>query len=229
MTLVRVFMGLASGVLVCACATGSDRGRSQASELPVPGPMESVAPRPDYRIGPNDLLNVVVFQVADLERDVRVDNAGQITLPLIGSVDAAGTTPKELQMRIEADYRSRFLQNPQVSVFVKEFASRRVTVEGAVANPGIFPIASQLSLLQAIALAKGPTNVANERDVFVFRTVAGQRHFARFDLNAIRDGSAADPEILGEDIVVLDESSGKAWLRRFIELTPLIGVWGVLR
>jgi len=216
-------------LLMCACATGKNVTGSEASQLPVPDPLAPVGVRPDYRIGPNDLINVMVFQVQDLDREVRVDNAGQISLPLIGSVPAAGSTAMELQARIEAGYRSRFLQDPQVTVFVKDFASRRVTVEGAVADPGIFPIATQLSLLQAIALAKGPTNVASERDVIVFRTVGGERHFARFDLNAIRDGSAADPEVLGEDIVVVAESSGKVWLRRFIELTPLIGVWGVLR
>ena len=123
----------------------------------------------------------------------------------------------------------RFLQNPQVSVFVKEYARQRVTVEGAVTSPGIYPIATQLSLLQAIALAKGPTNVANERNVVVFRSVGNQRHLARFDLKAIREGRAPDPEVMGEDVVVVDESGGKALLRRFIELTPLIGVWSVFR
>lgn len=229
MTLLRGCIGLAMALLMCACATGKRQGRSEAPELPAPETFMAVVGRPDYRIGPNDLLNVMVFQVKDLERDVRVDNDGQISLPLIGSVAAAGSSTKELQARIEAGYRSRFLQDPQVSVFVKEFASRRVTVDGAVASPGIYPIATQLSLLQAIALAKGPTDVANERDVVVFRTVGGQRHLARFDLKAIREGRAADPEVLGEDIVVVDESGSKAWLRRFIELTPLIGVWGVLR
>jgi len=189
----------------------------------------AVEARADYRIGPDDLLNVKVFQVQDLDREVRVDNAGHISLPLIGSIAAAGSSTEELRVRIETSYRSRFLQNPQVSVLVKEFASRRVTVEGAVTSPGIYPMTTRLSLLQAIALAQGPTRVANERNVIVFRTVGGERNFVRFDLNAIRDGSAADPEVLGEDIVVVDESGGKVWLRRFIELTPLIGVWGFLR
>ncbi len=229
MTLVRVCISLAMSVLLCACATGNGAGRSQALELPVPGPLTTTPVRPDYRIGPNDLINVKVFRVEDLDREVRVDNRGQVSLPLIGNVDAAGSTARELQARIEAAYLSRFLQDPQVSVFVTDFASRRVTVEGAVASPGIYPIATQLSLLQAIALAQGPTNVADEGKVLVFRDVGGQRHFVRFDLNAIRQGSAVDPEILGEDIVVVDESSRKVWLRRFIELTPLIGVWAVLR
>ena len=110
-----------------------------------------------------------------------------------------------------------------------QHARQRVTVEGAVTNPGIFPIATQLSLLQGIALAKGPTNVAAEHDVIVFRTIGGERRLARFDLDAIREGKALDPELLGEDIVVVGESGGKVLLRRFIELTPLIGVYSLFR
>ncbi|MDQ3040531.1 MAG: SLBB domain-containing protein, partial [Pseudomonadota bacterium] len=106
---------------------------------------------------------------------------------------------------------------------------QRVTVEGAVTTPGIFPIATRLSLLQAIALSKGPTNVADEHNVIVFRTIKRVRYLARFDLKAIRAGSAPDPELQGEDVVIVGESAGKVRLRRFIELTPLIGIWSVFR
>lgn len=218
-------VGLTLALLLAGCATS---GSPRSSSGPLPAP-DFASARPAYRIGANDLLNVVVFQVKDLEREVRVDNAGQIALPLIGSIHAAGLGVQDLESSIAAHYRDRFLQNPQVSVFVKEYARQRVTVEGAVTNPGIFPIATQLSLLQGIALAKGPTNVADEHDVIVFRTVDGERRLARFDLDAIREGKAPDPELLGEDIVVVGESGGKVLLRRFIELTPLIGVWSLFR
>ncbi|MBA3487476.1 MAG: polysaccharide export protein [Lysobacter sp.] len=204
-------------------------GELPSGELPLPDPALVPTGRPEYRIGPNDLLNVVVFQVQDLERDVRVNNAGEISLPLVGTILAGGKSVQELQNLIAAGYGARFLEAPQVSVFVKEFSRQRVTVEGAVGAPGIYPIETQLSLLQAIALARGPTNVADERDVIVFRTVGGKRHIARFDLRAIRDGSAVDPEVLGEDVVVVAESGAKAWFRRLIEVTPLIGVWSVFR
>ena len=222
-------MSLALAGMLSACATGIAPGAAGSRELPAPDPAAAIVVRPEYQIGPNDLLSIVVFQVKDLEREVRVDNAGQISLPLIGSVMAAGATVSELQARIAERYRERFLQDPQVSVFVKDQASQRVTVEGAVTAPGIFPISTRLSLLQAIALSKGATNVANERNVIVFRTTKGERYLARFDLEAIRDGSAPDPVLQGEDVVVVDESVGKVWLRRFIELTPLLGVWGAVR
>jgi polysaccharide export outer membrane protein len=216
-------------VVSVGCATRSGVTSASTAALPQPDQVAAALGRPDYRIGPSDLLKVEVFQVEDLGREVRVNNAGRITLPLLGAIDAAGRTAEELEAVIAARYAGRYLQDPQVSVFVQEAASQRITVEGAVNDPGIFPITSRLSLLQAIALAKGPSNVADERNVVVFRTVDGQRLFARFDLNAIRQGSAPDPEVLGEDMVVVDESSGKVWLRRFIELTPLIGVWSVFR
>lgn len=222
--------GLLVLLFLSACAaTGPSVGTvpAKSAALPAPDPVTSTLARPEYQIGPNDLLSVVVFQVEDLAREVRVNNAGQISLPLIGTVDAAGLGVQQLETIIEAKYRERFLQDPQVSVFVKEFASQRVTVEGSVTRPGIFPMPSRLSLLQAIALAQGPTRVANEHNVIIFRTVAGERSFARFDLPAIREGREPDPEVFGEDIVVVDESAGKLWLRWVIELTPLLGVWSV--
>lgn len=198
-------------------------------QLPAADRVVADPQRVDYRVGPNDVLTVKIFQVEDLDREVKVDDSGRITLPLVGSVVAAGRTVAELESVIAGLYRARYLQDPQVSVYVKQAAGRRVTVEGAVGQPGIFPIDSRISLLQAIALARGPSNVANERNVIVFRTIDGRRQFARFDLRAIREGRAPDPELFGEDIVVVDESAGKVWLRRIVEATPLIGVWSVFR
>ena len=214
-------------VLLTACAATPSRTTPPGAVFEPAA--DVVDERTGYRIGPDDLLNVVVFQVADLERDVRVDNAGQISLPLIGVVDAAGLSASELAGSIEARYRQRYLQDPQVSVFVKEAAAKRVTVEGAVTSPGIFPVTGEVSLLQTIALAKGLTIVGKEKNVIVFRTIGKRRHLARFDLGEIRAGRAADPQILGNDIVVVDESGGRVWLRHFIELTPLIGVWSVFK
>lgn len=214
--------------MLASCASGPAL-TSVADTLPTSEPDVMSVQRPDYRIGPNDKLNIKVFQVAGLDRDVRVDNAGNISLPLVGVLAVGGKTVNDTRVLIEAAYGNRFLQNPQVSVLVMDQARQRVTIEGAVANPGIYPIATQLTLLQAIALAKGPTNVANEKDVIVFRTLAGQRHVARFNLSAIRDGSAQDPELMGEDMVVVAESGSKVWLRRLVEVTPLIGVWTLFR
>jgi polysaccharide export outer membrane protein len=209
-------------VLLSACASRAPL----PSQLPQADPVGVALGQPEYHIGPNDLLSVSVFQTPDLDRDVRVNNAGQVSLPLIGAVAAAGRTADELQADIAARYGSRFLQNPQVSVFIKEFASQRVTVEGAVKKSGIFPMStSSLSLLQAIALSEGLTDTASQHNVLVFRTVQDKRMVARFDLAAIREGRAEDPDIFGDDIVVVDESGGRLWLKQFIQLTPIITSW----
>jgi polysaccharide export outer membrane protein len=206
---------------LAACASGPEL----PDRLPPADPVAANLGQPEYRIGPSDLLSVSVFQTPDLDRDVRVNNAGQVSLPLIGAVLAAGKTVDELQSEIAARYGSRFLQHPQVSVFIKEFASQRVTVEGAVKKSGIFPMASRLSLLQAIALAEGLDDTASLHDVLVFRTAGGQRMVARFDLAAIREGRAEDPTLSGDDVVVVDDSAGKLWLKQFIQLTPIITSW----
>jgi polysaccharide export outer membrane protein len=195
----------------------------------VADPVAAAIGRPEYRIGPSDLLSVTVFQTKDLDREVRVDNAGQVSLPLIGAVDAAGRTAHELEADLATRYGARYLQDPQISVFVKEFASQRVTVEGAVGKPGIYPVSTRLTLLQAIALAEGLDDNASERNVIVFRTAQGRRQFARFDLEAIRDGSNDDPEIQGEDVIVVDTSGGKVFLQNLIKLAPFVAVWRAYR
>ncbi len=215
-------------LLLSACASRPAR-LSDEGPLPTVEPTAFVQQRPDYRIGANDTLAVKVLGVEGLQRDVRVNNAGQVSLPLVGALSVGGKTVEEVQTLLEESYGARYLQHPQVSVLVTDRARQRVTVEGAVISPGIYPIATHLSLLQAIALAKGPSTVADQKDIFVFRTIGGQRHVARFNLDEIREGRTPDPEMMGEDIVVVTESGAKALLRRLVETTPLIGVWTLFR
>lgn len=215
-------------LLFSACAS-LDRPATESPTLPDADPVAAALGRPEYRIGPSDLLTVTVFQVEDLNRDVRVNNAGQVSLPLIGAIDAAGQTVNELETLIASRYAARYLQNPQVSVFVKEFSSQRVTVGGSVKKPGIYPMPTRLTLLQAVALSEGLTETASEKNVIVFRTVKGQRVFARFDLDAIAHGASPDPEIMGEDIVVVDTSTGKVALQNLIKLAPFVAVWRAYR
>lgn len=213
----------------CALSACASHPAPVGDGLPTVEPAAFVQQRPDYRIGANDLLAIKVLGIEGLQRDVRVNNAGEVSLPLVGKLMVGGKTVEDVQAQVEDAYRARYLQDPQVSVLVTERARERVTVEGAVASPGIYPIATQLSLLQAIAVAKGPTASADQKDIFVYRTIGGQRHVARFDLDAIREGRAPDPELMAEDIVVVTESGAKVWLRRLVEVTPLLGVWNLFR
>lgn len=181
-----------------------------------------------YRIGALDTISISTFQEPDLSReDVRVDADGTIQLPLIGSVQAAGRTANELSETIAARYGERYLQNPQVTVVVDTSASQRVVVEGAVRDAGVFPIEGGTTLLQAVALANGVTEVASNDDVVIFRTINGQRMAGAFDLNDIRRGIAEDPRILGNDVVVVGLERGKQLYRDILSASPLIA--GIFR
>jgi polysaccharide export outer membrane protein len=223
--LLPIFVALCAALCLAACASGAPM-----QELPPGDPLSDALGRPEYRIGPGDLLKVQVFQVEDLDRDVRVDNAGRISLPLIGSVEAAGLGVAQLQDQIATRYRERYLRDPQVSVSLQESPTQRVTVGGAVTEPGVYPMgAPHLTLQQAVAMGRGITNVANPRNVIVFRTVGGERQFARFDLKRIQEGELDDPDIHGGDIVVVDRSGLRTTLRTLVELTPFVAVWRAYR
>ncbi len=176
----------------------------------------------EYRVGPQDLIEISVFQVADLNRTVRLNSAGQISLPLIGAITAGGKTAQELEAEIAGRLDERYLQNPQVSVFVKEFASQRVTLEGAIKNPGIYPLTGKTSLIQAVAMAQGLDPLANPQGIVIFRMIQGKKMAAVFDIAAIRAGNAEDPQVYGDDIIVIEQSGSKTALRRFIETVPML-------
>lgn len=202
--------------------------KSSASHLPPPdvisaeGEYKSVS---EYRIGANDLIEINVFQVAELGRAVRVNTQGQISLPLIGSLQAGGRTVAELEADIAARLKQNFIQDPQVTIFIKEFTSQRVTVEGAVRKPGIYALTGKTSLLQALAMAEGLDQLANQQGIVIFRTVEKQKMVAVFDIAAIRAGRNEDPQIYGDDIVVVDQSGPRTALRRFIESIPVFALF----
>lgn len=199
-------------------------------DLPPADPVGQALGRPEYRLGPGDLVKLQVFQLPDLDREVRVDNAGRITLPLIGAVEAAGSSIGQIESQVASRYRDRYLQNPQVTLSLLQSPNQQVTVGGAVEQTGIYPMnAPYLTLQQAVALAKGVSNVADRRNVIVFRTVNGERIFARFDLVQIQQGKLKDPDIYGGDIIIVDRSGAQLLLRTLIELTPFVGVWRAYR
>lgn len=181
----------------------------------------------DYRIGPLDVIEISVFQVADLNRTVRVNTRGEISLPLIGALQAGGLTIQELEKSIGAKLEAKYLQNPQVTAFVKEYTSQRVTLEGAVKSPGIFPLSGRTSLLQAVAMAGGLDPLANPRGIVVFRQIGGKKMAAVFDIKAIRAGTAEDPIIYGDDIIVVDQSGAKTAARRIIETIPILNIFTI--
>ena len=182
----------------------------------------------DYKISPLDVIEVTVFGVKDLDRTVQVSSTGMISLPLIKQVKAGGKTQAQLEREIAAKLEAGYLQSPQVSVFVKEYNSQRITVDGAVKKPGIFPVTGRVSLLQAIALAEGLNEVADTSGILLFRTVNDKRMVARFDLKQVRSGKMPDPLLQAGDIVMVDESSTRTTLRDIKEVMPLSGLFSLL-
>lgn len=182
----------------------------------------------DYTIGPLDEVSISVFQEPDLSiKEVPVDASGNIIMPLIGQVRAAGKTARDLAQDIGTRLGKNYLVNPQVSLVVTKSVSQRVTVEGQVTKPGVYEIEGRTTLLQAIALAQGPSPVARLDEVAIFRTIGGKRYAARFDLEAIRAGSAPDPAIQGQDVVVVGFSSLKSGIRTALTSLPILGTFVV--
>ncbi len=209
--------------------------RSDAVQVPVgPDAYAAIAPavRPDgdYVMVPGDVLIVRVFQEPDLSSDaVTIDGGGNIQIPLIGEVIAAGRSPTTVAREITMRLRQRYLVDPQVTVSIKTAAARTVSVEGQVVRPGVYEIDRNATLLTAIAKAESPTRVAKLTDVIVFRTIQGNRAAARFNLADIRSARAPDPPLLGGDVIVVGFSSAKGAFRDFLQAAPLFNLFYLLR
>ncbi len=179
----------------------------------------------DYRIGAQDLLEISVFGVDELKHQARVNSNGLINVPLVGSVMAGGRTIPELERDLATRYAEGYLQNPQVSIFVKEYTSQRVTLEGAVKKPGIYPLTGRTTLLQAIAMAEGLDEFADLEGIVLFRHVNGERMAAAFDMAAVRRGAMPDPQIYGDDVIVIERSGSKSAFREFLRTVPALGLF----
>ena len=169
---------------------------------------------PDYKLTPSDLIEVEVFGVSELKRTVRVNSTGHISLPLIGSLEVAGLSPADAEALIAIQYGAKYLKDPQVSVFVQEFTTKRITIDGAVAKPGIFPLTGPITLLRALALAGGGATMADLENVMLFRLSAeGKPENKKYNLELIRKGEAEDPLLQSDDIVVVNRDGNRVWLR----------------
>lgn len=168
----------------------------------------------EYHIGPSDRINVTTYNEAEFSiPELRVDTAGNVNLPLIGRVTAAGKTSEELGQEIAAAYRTGgYLQNPSVTVNIIESVSQKVTVDGEVIQPGIYNLTGPTTLLDAIAMSRGTTRTARTDEIAIFRVIDGKQMAAKFDLQAIRLGQMPDPTLQGNDVVVVNfDRVSSAW------------------
>ena len=205
---------------LAACTTVEDAPRGEQAYAIMPPPP---AVGLDYRITPDDVLRIQVYHEPDLSlEDARVDAQGMVRMPLIGAVPVAGLSASEAADVVAGRLGERYLVSPQVSLFVKTAVGRRITLDGEVREPGLYPIEGRLTLSQAVALAKGPTRLAATDQVVVVRRMDGQRQAAMFDLGAIRKGAAPDPEILPGDQLIVGLSRAKAILGGALVAVPAL-------
>lgn len=162
-----------------------------------------------YLIGSSDLLTIKVFQASELSGEVRVDQRGAITLPLLGSVRIAGLTQAQAERRLAELLGANLLQNPQISIFIKQFTNQRITVEGAVNKQGVFPINGKITVLQAIALAGGLDKNARKDSVALFRKEEAGNRVYYLDIDFIRGGNVSDPFVMNDDRIVVQRSENQ--------------------
>ncbi|MGY1457314.1 MULTISPECIES: polysaccharide biosynthesis/export family protein [unclassified Luteimonas] len=229
----RFLIAAVFALLLGACASPNRAAHRAHMGVTLPPPDTTSASgayegATDYRVGAQDLLEISVFGVTELNHQARVNSNGMINVPLVGGVMAGGRTVPELEKELAAKYADGYLQNPQVSIFVKEYTSQRVTLEGAVKKPGIYPLTGKTTLLQAVAMAEGLDEFADLEGVVLFRHVNGERMAAAFDLAAVRRGDMDDPQVYGDDIIVIERSGSKSAFREFLRTVPALGLFFAL-
>lgn len=223
-------VGLACIALLAACTGAPGEGGTLSGPTPDRPEIARAASKyvatstpgaTGYLIGPQDVLDVTVFKAPDLSKSLQVAEDGTINLPLTGQMTAAGKSASQLEREIASRLNARYMKSPQVTVFVKEYNSQRVTVSGAVKAPGVFPLRGNETLMQVIAKGGGLDREVSSNDIVIFRTIDGGRVIARYDFDAIRSGAAADPQVLPGDIVVVGDSTTKQGLSFLLKLMPL--------
>ena len=143
-------------------------------------------PVPEYKIGPGDLIDINVFGVDQLNTTVRISESGKVTLHLLGEVEIGGLSKPDLEKKL-TQLLTKYLQEPQVTVFIKEYASKVVYVQGAVAKPAAYPLVGRQSLRQILALAGGFAPTAGD-EIIVIRQ--------------LQDGGGSSLTISIEDLMI---------------------------
>jgi len=168
----------------------------------------------DYVIGKDDLIEVGVFEVPELGGAARVSAGGTISLPLIGNIIASGKTPQQLERLIETELKKKYLNEPHVTVFVREYASQPVSILGAIRMPGMYQLKGQKSLLDMIAQAQGLSDSAGKTIQVIRRTrpdigAEPQGELIAIDVEALQNGKIElnIPIYAGDVINVLNAGS----------------------
>lgn len=181
-----------------------------------------------YMLRPSDQISVNVFREPELSlENVRLGVDGAVSLPMLGSIPAAGMTTKQFEQDVSRRLLAAGLRTPMVSINISEYASHLVTVEGAVEDPGVFAFQPGARLSSAIAMADGPTNVAKREQVAVFRESPQGILIAKFDYQQVSQGTMLDPILQPGDRVVMGTNGLSVFYQNMLQALPAFGVFGV--
>ena len=191
--------------LVTACLVvvlGSAALEAQRAYSASPAPS---IPGPNYVIGPDDVLSVVFWRDKDMSCDVVVRPDGKISLPLVNDIQAGGLTPSELRDAVNAAAR-RFVEEPSVTVVVKQINSRKVFITGQIEKPGPYAINGPTTVVQLISLAGGLKEFTDGKKILIMRTDKAGRQVARvFNYREVLAGKNLEQNIElqpGDTVVV---------------------------
>jgi polysaccharide biosynthesis/export protein len=197
---------------VAPATPGPQPGRPAGTQGPLTGRPAPTGPAvtstgisapTDYVIGPDDVLGIVFWRDAEMSGDVTVRPDGMITLPLLRDIKAAGLRPDELRAKI-VEAAAKLIEDPNVSVVVRQINSRNVFITGQVLRPGGYPVSGQMTVLQLISIAGGLTEFANGKAI-ITRADGGNNKPAEFNYNDVAKGKKMEQNIVlkpGDTIIV---------------------------
>lgn len=194
-----------------------------AAAMPPPAGVDASSLARPYLLGPADEILVDVIGVEELKaRKFQVDGAGNVAIPLAGTLNADGQTADQFGRLLTERLRQNYVREPLVTVNLSDARSRFVTVDGQVGKPGNYPIVGKTSLMQSVARAEGTGEFAKLSDVVIFRTVRGEQMVALYDLGAIRRGAYGDPEVFPGDVIVVGEARGRRMFQQIVTAGTLL-------
>ncbi|MCM3681733.1 polysaccharide biosynthesis/export family protein [Sphingomonas paucimobilis] len=223
-----VFSSLALTLAATACGSPEPIRSSdkltvvESGVLPAPERADLTAADRPALIGPLDTIEVDVFGIPELEREMQVDSSGRIAMPLAGTIDARGKTAGELASAIAVALRTNHVRDPKVTVNIKSSVSQVVTIDGQVVEPGLYPVTNQMTLMRVVASAKGLNEFARQDDVVILRTVGTKKMAGLYNIAAIRRGLYDDPPVYANDVIIVGDSPQRRLFRDFVALSPLI-------
>jgi polysaccharide export outer membrane protein len=172
---------------VVSAQTGAQKTPAQKAPAQKPGATPAVAPvvtPPDYVIGPDDVLGSVFWRDKDMTAEVAVRPDGKISLPLLNDIQAAGLTPPQLRDRLTEEAH-RYIEDPNVTVVVRQINSRKVFITGQVAKPGPYMLSAPTTVLQLISMAGGVAEYAKSKKIVVMRTENGRQMSYPFNYDEV--------------------------------------------